>query len=238
MAECLPRLALVKDYLDAHPDAKLLFLHGDEANQVILSMLGVHVDRIISYYGHQLYFVQHLLVPTATAEGRIIPRAARLLNQHFRRGISKQTVSVEQGMSPSIIIQLRAPGPRYMENGYELVEAVRNAYPNANVEVFRHNESIWSAMRMHHGADLVIAPHGAGEANALFMRPGAIMLEIYPVEANWLNPCHNYTSKSVGVKQYYVQSKSGTYATPMTVDIDAVLRHVLEIFPHDSASVL
>ena len=91
---------------------------------------------------------------------------------------------------------------------------------------------------MHYWADLVIGPHGAGEANVLFMRPGAIMLEIYPknfADGNdWLNPCHNYTSNSVGVKHHYVRARTGTMTTSMDVDVDAVLRKLIEIFPYNS----
>jgi hypothetical protein len=72
MSECFPRLALIKDYLDAHPSAKILFFRGGDTKQTILKMIGVDPDRIIDYKGFQLTFVEHLIVPTATAEGRII----------------------------------------------------------------------------------------------------------------------------------------------------------------------
>ena len=127
-----------------------------------------------------------------------------------------------------------------MTNGNELIQTIQNAYPHALVEVFHHNETIWNAIRMHYGADLVIGPHGAGESNALFMRPGAILLEIYmkvgmmgPTE-DWVNPCHNHTSNSVGVKHYYVRSKTGDHGSPMEVDIDLVMEKLLEIFPYNS----
>jgi hypothetical protein len=190
MSECFPRLALIKDYLDAHPSAKILFFRGDDTKQTILKMIGVDPDRIIDYNGFQLTFVEHLIVPTATAEGRIIQRAGNVMNRHLRKSIremfhipynpSWRSNSPSIASAPSIIIQQRSPGgARSTTNGDDLIAAVKKAYPNAVVEVFHHDETIWDAMRMHYGADLVIGPHGAGESNALFMRPGAVMLEIY-----------------------------------------------------------
>jgi hypothetical protein len=188
MSECFPRLALVKDYLDAHPSAKILFFRGDDTKQTILKMIGIDPDRIIEYTS-MLTFVEHLIVPTATAEGRIIQRAGGIMNKHLRNAIREMfhipynptwRSSPSVAKAPSIIIQQRSPGgARSMTNGDDLVSAVKKAYPNAVVEVFHHDETIWDAMRMHYGADLVIGPHGAGESNALFMRPGAVMLEIY-----------------------------------------------------------
>ncbi|KAL3794593.1 hypothetical protein ACHAWO_005438 [Cyclotella atomus] len=251
MSECFPRLALVKDYLDAHPSAKILFFRGDDTKQTILKMIGIDPDRIIEYTS-MLTFVEHLIVPTATAEGRIIQRAGGIMNKHLRNAIREMfhipynptwRSSPSVAKAPSIIIQQRSPGgARSMTNGDDLVSAVKKAYPNAVVEVFHHDETIWDAMRMHYGADLVIGPHGAGESNALFMRPGAVMLEIYMKVGmmgplNWLNPCHNHTSNSVGVKHYYVISKSGDHGTPMEVDIDVVMEKLLEIFPYYSTYV-
>ena len=66
-----------------------------------------------------------------------------------------------------------------MTNCDELISAIEKAYPRAIVEIFRHNTTIWDAMRMHYNADLVIGPHGAGQSNAIFMRSCALMLEIY-----------------------------------------------------------
>lgn len=54
---------------------------------------------------------------------------------------------------------------------------------------------------------------------------------------DWLNPCHNYTSNSVGVKHYYVRSKTGSHGSPMEVDIDVVMEKLLEIFPYNSTYV-
>jgi hypothetical protein len=247
----MPRLALVKDYLDTHPNATLLFFRGGEAYEIVMKMIGIDPNRIIGYHHYRLYHVQHLLVPTATAEGRINRRAGGMMNKHFRRAIEQEFHMTKpmpgwyssssfkpQRTSPSIIIQQRH-GSREMTNGNDLIAAVKKAYPNAIVEVFHHDATIWDAMQMHYGADLVIGPHGAGESNALFMRPGAVMLEIYMKEGmmgslNWLNPCHNHTSNSVGVKHYYVRSKTGSHGTPMDVDIDVVMEKLLEIFPYNS----
>ena len=249
MAESFPRIALVKDYLDAHSDARLLFHRPTEKQDEIYKLIGIDPGRVIEYQGHNVYHAEHLLVPTATAEGRTIQRAGHVLNKHFRSGIERHfyipksdpvsSSLIQIGDAPSIIVQQRLRGSsRYMKNGDDLIQAIKDAYPNAVVEVFYPSATIWDTFRMHYWADLVIGPHGAGESNALFMRPGAIILEIHPKvfsdNNDWLNPCHNHTSKSVGVKHYYVRSKTGSISTPMDVDVDVVLRKLLEVFPYNS----
>ena len=248
MSECMPRLALVKDYLDAHPNAKLLFFSGSETNQLILQLLDIDLDRVIPYTPYKLTFVTHLLVPTATAEGRIIHRAGAIINHHFRHVIQDLFHMPQPppgwrpnlGSTPNIIIQQRIPGgARSMTNCEDLIQTIQSAYPRALIEEFHHNDTLWDAMQMHYGADLVIAPHGAGESNALFMRPGAILLEIYMKQGmmgaeDWLNPCHNHTSNSVGVRHYYVRSRTGHHGSPMEVDITVVMEKLLEIFPYNS----
>lgn len=249
MVECFPRIALVKDYLDAHPDARLL-LHRASDNQVeIYKLIGLTPNRVIEYVGYEIYHVKHLLVPTATAEGRIIRRAGGVLNKHFRRAIQMHFhiplqnpewhSNLRSGSSPSIVVQRRDHGARSMTNADDLIKSLKKAYPNAIVEEFHANDTVWDTFRMHYGADLVVAPHGAGEANVLFMRPGATMLEIYMKTGmmgsqDWLNPCHNHTSNSVGVNHHYVRSRTGSHNTPMEVDIDVVLEKLLEIFPYNS----
>ncbi|KAL3788675.1 hypothetical protein HJC23_001874 [Cyclotella cryptica] len=249
MVECFPRIALVKDYFDAHPDARLLFHRGSNDQAEICKLIGIDPKRVIEYHGYELYHIEHLLVPTATAEGRIIRRAGGVLNKHFRQAIQKhfhiptqnpEWVSyLQSGLSPSIVVQRRDHAARSMTNGDDLVKSLKKAYPNATVEEFHANESIWDTFRMHYGADLVVAPHGAGQANALFMRPGAKMLEIHMKlgmmgATDWLNPCHNHTSNSVGVEHHYIRSRTGSHDSPMEVDINAVLDKLLEIFPYNS----
>jgi hypothetical protein len=239
MAESFPRIALVKDYINAHPDAKLIFHRPSPKQDEIYKLVGIDPERVIEYRGYDtIYHVEHLLVPTATADGRTNQRAGRVLNEHFRRGIERQlripqmdlvsfSLNLQLGSAPSIIVQQReCCYSRYMNNGNDLIRAVKNAYPNALVEVFYPDATILDTFQMHYWADLVIGPHGAGEANVLFMRPGAIMLEMYPknfADGNdWLNPCHNYTSNSVGVKHHYVRARTGTMTTSMDVDTRSI----------------
>lgn len=254
--ECFLRLAMVKDYLDAHPDARIIehrLNAPDENSNAIYDLIDIDPERFISYEGQGwLMHVERLLVPSATAPGRANVRAARMMNGAFRRAIERRLPDRITGWSSSpppkvplsaannattalrIVVQRRMKGARSMNNGDTLVRKIRKSYPDAIVEEFLPNTPIWETFRMHHDADVVVAPHGAGQANAMFMRPGSDMIEIYTKVGmgktkEWVNPCHRITSEAVGVRYHVVRSRSGSHGSPMEVDIPVVMEAIANV---------
>ncbi|MCL2439795.1 MAG: glycosyltransferase family 61 protein [Alphaproteobacteria bacterium] len=66
---------------------------------------------------------------------------------------------------------------RKLTNEAELLDILR---PLGFKRVVMEEHSFAEQVRYFHNADIVIAPHGAGSANAIFMRPGATFLELFP----------------------------------------------------------
>jgi hypothetical protein len=74
-----------------------------------------------------------------------------------------------------------------MTNADELVEALLKAFPdhsNPYLRVwptqFNFKDDLYQTARMARSIRLLIGVHGAGLANMIFMRPGAILYEINP----------------------------------------------------------
>ena len=57
--------------------------------------------------------------------------------------------------------------------------------------------SFFEQVALFHGADQILAQHGAGLTNLVFSKPGAKVLEIF--EPEFINPCYAWISKKIGL---------------------------------------
>jgi hypothetical protein len=86
-----------------------------------------------------------------------------------------------------VVLNRAGVGRREMTNADELVEALLKAFPdhsNPYLRVwptqFNFKDDLYQTARMARSIRLLIGVHGAGLANMIFMRPGAILYEINP----------------------------------------------------------
>lgn len=86
-----------------------------------------------------------------------------------------------------VVVNRAGTGRREIDNADELVRALLHAFPdqtNPYLRVwprqFNFNDDLHENARMARSIRLLIGVHGAGLANSIFMRPGAILYEINP----------------------------------------------------------
>ena len=67
-------------------------------------------------------------------------------------------------------------------------------------------------MQLFHGADVVLAPHGAAWTNLIFSRPGTLALEIVPegLEATHLDSYQLYERLATAAQVNYARMMCGT----------------------------
>ncbi|KAJ1432298.1 hypothetical protein B484DRAFT_395042 [Ochromonadaceae sp. CCMP2298] len=96
---------------------------------------------------------------------------------------------------PSILVLTRSPG-KFTQNKADYVrrrwdkvkyplmlQALRDNFPAHRVDIFADtDEKLMTCplcqVRAFHRADVVIGMHGAGLSNAMFMRPGSVLVEV------------------------------------------------------------
>jgi hypothetical protein len=70
---------------------------------------------------------------------------------------------------------------RVFTNFDEIVRSIQRAFPNAHVETaVMENMTFWEQARFWNRQDVVVAGHGAAVTNAIFLRRGASLVEVYP----------------------------------------------------------
>jgi hypothetical protein len=80
-----------------------------------------------------------------------------------------------------ILIIKRSGGDRSIANHWELVQAIKEAFPNEKIVEFKEPFTLKETIECFSKAKLIIAPHGAGESNIIFSIPGITkLIEIAP----------------------------------------------------------
>ncbi|CAF1285003.1 unnamed protein product [Rotaria sp. Silwood1] len=105
-------------------------------------------------------------------------------NQSFSNTSSTETTFTGDYIA---VMNRAGIGRRELTNADELVEALLKAFPdhkNPYLRVwpkqFDFNDDLYETARMARSIRVLIAVHGAGISNAIFMRPGTILYEITP----------------------------------------------------------
>lgn len=104
-------------------------------------------------------------------------------------------------------------------------EAVTAHLIEEGFQVYRpENLSLEKQAELFYHASVIVAPHGAGQANLIFCRPGTKVIEIFSPE--WVNCCYWSLSNRLSLNYNYVMGKieGGNGKTlrdaDFTVDID------------------
>jgi hypothetical protein len=171
MSEDMPRLAFYVPFLLKHPDIKIHVASGIVAHAV--GLLGISSGRLIT--GNIKASV--LYVPAGSACGRSTFASSYILGLRYREAMSQLPEPRR-----SIIVQRRRIGYRRWWNNhkqiYSMLTSLAHKY-GLEVELFDadHLPSFNKTIAMFNRAVMVVAPHGAGEANLFYSEPGTILVE-------------------------------------------------------------
>lgn len=235
--EDFTRLSMVHDYLVQNPDVKIL-TYNLSNTPALLEMIGLDPARVVPYDGKRIYFAKQLLIPTANPCGHVASKFAAWTNEQFTKRLAKWSAELgtSKNESLNIVVQDRGKGQRALKNFAELVQGLRDAFPEATVNIFPPRLGLKEGALMHFAADLIVGPHGAGISNVLFTRKHAAVIEIHPNKGNWggggpheINFCHQFTCRALGRRYAAVVANNGNYLSMFTADVAAVVKAAKKI---------
>lgn len=104
---------------------------------------------------------------------------------------------------------------RFLVEGNEIFHALtvkysgkRVGHDRITVSMFYGNETLEETIKVFRNCKVLIAAHGGGQANQLFMEPNSIVIEVRP--DSWPVPCYIDIADNVGLEHYLVTiSQSG-----------------------------
>lgn len=202
MQEALPKLVYHLDFLLANPDVKIHygFTKQPTVPQWVLphnyfAALGL-LDRVINgtFYAERVYMpreggcqdIGYNAWEVASMRERFLKMAHILETDDFK------TVPPAR---PTVLVLTRSPGP-YTQNKQDhktrgwpkdqfpaFLEALARTFPTHDVEVFSdQNATLMTCplcqVAAFNRADIAIGMHGAGLSNAMFMKPGGVLVEV------------------------------------------------------------
>jgi len=126
----------------------------------------------------------------------------------------------------AILLIKRLGDNRRLENFEVLEERLVEKHGRERVRVFNGTENLEGTLEMFSSTTLLVAPHGAGLANMIFLPSNAAVLEIMPNE--YQNPCYKRLAISIGLHYSNILG-NGTWVTPITVELDQVVIKVNEL---------
>ena len=253
MVEDLPRLTYVLEYLKQNPSASILagpkYLIDDGRNKVINQVLGLERNHTwVPYDPKKSYFVKNLLVPTGTPCGHAQPKCVGQIQAavEINLSIMLQEAEARSGFMSTqqvnktkqiILVHNRQGSRRKVVNHAELMKALRTEFASCcEVVEFLGTESLDECIAMHHAADVIIGPHGAGLANVIFSRreqPPVGMVEFHPQYGNWrnqkVNRCHQHTAAVAGLEPRMLVQNDSTQFGHFSVEVPPVLAAVREL---------
>jgi hypothetical protein len=170
--DCLTRLWLlerhgVKNYRLLVPRRMATF----QAESLLAA--GVSRDRWI-LFDNEHWLVERLLVPSlVNAPLQSSPEACRWLQDRMLAAVRPGSSSLPK----RIYVSRALAQKRRLLNEHEMIPLLeRRGFAVVTTE----SMSVARQMELFHNADVVVAPHGAGLSNSLFMRENALMIELLP----------------------------------------------------------
>lgn len=187
-----------------------------------LEILGIPIARVISPQRHTHIEAQGLIVPSLPGLlGIMTSRSCEFLRETFLQ------TRLEQPIPKRLLyITRRDALTRRVLNECELLDRM-SGYDVETVEL--EGMSITGQAELFANARLIVAPHGAGIANAVFCPKDSTLIEFMPETYN--NPCFEILAGLRSLRYFRIASRS---ASPVThdqyvniADIEATLKKVL-----------
>jgi len=192
--ENLPRIAPYLSFLQKHRHIRIHVA----ARMKYLNMLGIHHSRLIT---ERVIKANILYVPPGGPCGNSPFFATQILAS----AITKQK-SHNMSNKRDVIVLIKRSKKRWFKNHSYILRMLKTHASNLNltVEVFDDNPlpHVDKTVDIFYKALIVIAPHGAGEANLIFSQPGTLLIEGLCYDIGKSNLCYRNMAQSLG-QQYY-----------------------------------
>lgn len=120
------------------------------------------------------------------------------------------------------VIIRRREASRSIVNFEKMYKVLRNNFPNENWVVFE-TQPFGEMIKIFSRAKLIICPHGAGTANALFSPSNVSILEVYPSE--WIRSSFIHFTQALGMTHYLFSADINYFK----VDIEEILQSTFNI---------
>ncbi len=191
--------------------------------------LGIRREQVIESFWHPHVHAHTLVVPSfAGAQAEMPGWTCDFLRQTFLPDASK---SGSRRYPKRIYITRRSAGHRRVANEQALVAWLASL---GFEEIAAESLSISEQACLFEGAEIVVAPHGAGLTNVVFCRPGTKIIELFSPRA--VNPLFWKIANHVGLDYYYVlgEEEQPAYRNaarpPIEEDIHMSLDKLAETF--------
>ena len=142
------------------------------------------------------YYLAAMALPTKAAAQALVDRRARVTATH--RG-----ARIGDGSGAGSVLVIDRKGKRALHDVHAIVADARRASGGRRVLLVdwaNHTAREQAALAL--SADLVLAVHGAGAINSLFLRPGAAWVDLLPPRALNYAPTFLATAQRIGVRWY------------------------------------
>ena len=213
MTEIVPRLVLCLQFLNAHPEIRILGPEVGGRLAQLLEIIGLAKSRLITGVARAKIVYQ----PRATGCGFANVQESQMLSRLYRDYIKRTFPS--QARNRLVLIR-RSGGRRFTEQKQieEVLERAARDY-NLTYTLFIDNPtpSLNDTMMMFHSAVIIVAPHGAGLSNVFFSQPGTYVVEGV-CNLPHVNLCYQRLTHILGHHWHGVTSRGGCESV---VDVSA-----------------
>ena len=192
MLQALGRLCYVRRQFPLEHLPHVGVSHFNEGfHRQTLAALGIPAERIVRL--EQFPHLRPDALVTASWTGSFDPAVAEWLRDAFLPLLEAPTAA-----APKRIYLSRARcASRHLRNENEVLDVIgRLGFQT----VFCEDLPFMSQVALFHGADAVLAPHGAGLANLAFCRPGTKVIEIF--NEGWQPEIFWQLSEAVGLEHH------------------------------------
>ena len=202
LVETLPRLPPFVQFLRENPAIKV-HIFGDDTPYIkpFYAQLGIKKERFV----RGLIRARVLYLPQSG------PCAGALVFNGRLQSMIQRSLITQEPQPRNSVVLIKRSNKRYFRKHNKILAALRDTLASTDsdyrVEVFDDNvlPTLSETMAMFNRAFMVVAPHGAGEANLLFSEPGTILVEGLCKPPNL---CYRNHMQSLG-HRYYGVYRSG-----------------------------
>jgi hypothetical protein len=177
LIEVLPRLILAETFSTLPSNVTILLEYRSKFVEDYMVLLG-YQSRIKFVQPDTVYCSNSMVIPPHSQCGVGIPEGLLLLRSRILRAIN----TTDCGNSTKILVIDRSLSQsRSITNHAEMMARLSIEFPMWNFEsVQLEKMGIVDQIRQFSGARGVIAPHGAGLSNILFLPPSSFIVEMFP----------------------------------------------------------
>ena len=204
MIETLPRLAPYKQFLQDNPSVKTAVPRVDTMMKKVMGIFEINVDRLVV----APLRAEIVYLPQGTPCGNPLVQQTQILAQIYQ---NYTETHLKPGPRNKLVLIQRS-GSRHLLNHAQLVKVLKEVAKNSGLEFAHWTDkpllSFEDGMTMFHEAVMVVAPHGAGEANLIFSQPGTYVIELVCNRPH-VNLCFQRETHILGHRYYAIPSSRG-----------------------------